>query len=83
MTFPCVHTGELSFSPHHTRVKAIRPTDVLARLGGEEFAVLLAGAGLSEAAETAEQLRGLVANMRAKHHKAISQSPSVSAARRR
>jgi diguanylate cyclase (GGDEF)-like protein/PAS domain S-box-containing protein len=47
-----------------TIAKAIRPTDVLARLGGEEFAVLLPAKGLSEAAEIAERLRSLVADMR-------------------
>jgi diguanylate cyclase (GGDEF)-like protein len=47
-----------------TIAKAIRPDDVLARLGGEEFAVLLPATGLSEAAEIAERLRGLVAGMR-------------------
>jgi diguanylate cyclase (GGDEF)-like protein/PAS domain S-box-containing protein len=47
-----------------TIAKAIRPTDLLARLGGEEFAVLLAATDLSEATEIAERLRGLVADMR-------------------
>ena len=47
-----------------TIAKAIRPTDLLARLGGEEFAVLLAATDLSEAVEIAERLRGLVADMR-------------------
>jgi diguanylate cyclase (GGDEF)-like protein/PAS domain S-box-containing protein len=47
-----------------TIAKAIRPADVLARLGGEEFAVLLPTTGLSEAAEIAERLRGLIADMR-------------------
>ncbi|MET0706727.1 MAG: diguanylate cyclase [Tardiphaga sp.] len=42
---------------------AIRPTDVFARLGGEEFAVLISGT-LAEASEMAERLRGLVAAMR-------------------
>jgi diguanylate cyclase (GGDEF)-like protein/PAS domain S-box-containing protein len=44
--------------------QAIRPTDVFARLGGEEFAVLLAGTTLIEAGELAERLRTLVAAMR-------------------
>ncbi len=47
-----------------TIARAIRPADVLARLGGEEFAVLLPATGLAEAAEIAERLRGLVAGMR-------------------
>jgi diguanylate cyclase (GGDEF)-like protein len=49
-----------------TIARAIRPADVLARLGGEEFAVLLPATGLSEAAEIAERLRGLTADMRVK-----------------
>jgi diguanylate cyclase (GGDEF)-like protein/PAS domain S-box-containing protein len=44
--------------------KAIRPTDVLARLGGEEFALLLPATVISEATEIAERLRCLVADMR-------------------
>ena len=47
-----------------TITKAIRPTDLLARLGGEEFAVLLANTELSEATKIAERLRRLVADMR-------------------
>jgi diguanylate cyclase (GGDEF)-like protein/PAS domain S-box-containing protein len=47
-----------------TIAKALRPSDVLARLGGEEFAVLLPAKSLSEAAEIAERLRSLVADMR-------------------
>jgi diguanylate cyclase (GGDEF)-like protein/PAS domain S-box-containing protein len=44
--------------------RAIRPTDVFARLGGEEFAVLLTGTTLKEAGELAERLRVKVAAMR-------------------
>jgi diguanylate cyclase (GGDEF)-like protein/PAS domain S-box-containing protein len=47
-----------------TIAKAIRPTDLLARLGGEEFALLLPATELSEAAKIAERLRALVADMR-------------------
>jgi len=47
-----------------TIAKAIRPADVFARLGGEEFAVLLTGTTLSEASEMAERLRVLIAAMR-------------------
>jgi diguanylate cyclase (GGDEF)-like protein/PAS domain S-box-containing protein len=44
-----------------TIAAAIRPSDVFARLGGEEFAVLLPETTLSEATEIAERLRMLVA----------------------
>jgi diguanylate cyclase (GGDEF)-like protein len=47
-----------------TIAKAIRPSDVLARLGGEEFAVLLPGTDLTEATALAERLRGVIAEMR-------------------
>jgi diguanylate cyclase (GGDEF)-like protein/PAS domain S-box-containing protein len=58
-------TGDLVLTRFSdTIAQAIRPADVLARLGGEEFAVLLPATGLSEAAEIAERLRGLVADMR-------------------
>jgi diguanylate cyclase (GGDEF)-like protein/PAS domain S-box-containing protein len=42
----------------------LRPTDLLARLGGEEFAVLLPGTTLLEAMGIAEQLRSLIEAMR-------------------
>jgi diguanylate cyclase (GGDEF)-like protein/PAS domain S-box-containing protein len=58
-------TGDLVLARFaKTIADAIRPTDVLARLGGEEFAVLMPATGLAEAAEIAERLRGLVADMR-------------------
>ena len=47
-----------------TITRTIRPKDVFARLGGEEFAVLLTGATLSDASEMAERLRLAVAAMR-------------------
>ena len=47
-----------------TIAAAIRPADVFARLGGEEFAVLLPGTTLAEASELAERLRGRVAALR-------------------
>jgi diguanylate cyclase (GGDEF)-like protein len=39
----------------------LRPSEVFARIGGEEFVVLLPGIDLAEAAERAEQLRSSVA----------------------
>ncbi|HEX4006048.1 MAG TPA: GGDEF domain-containing protein [Acidobacteriaceae bacterium] len=41
----------------------IRPSDVLARFGGEEFVILLRDAGLEAAAEVAERLRRDVASL--------------------
>ena len=41
---------------------AIRQSDVAARLGGEEFAVVLAGVGASEARQAAERIRKAVAS---------------------
>jgi diguanylate cyclase (GGDEF)-like protein len=38
----------------------IRPTDVLARFGGEEFVVLLHGAGAAQSEEVAERLRATI-----------------------
>lgn len=42
----------------------LRPMDVLARLGGEEFAVLLPATGLEAAVELAERLRRRIAELR-------------------
>jgi diguanylate cyclase (GGDEF)-like protein len=38
-----------------------RPTDIVARFGGEEFVVLMPGTGLSEAMEVADRIRGRLA----------------------
>ena len=40
---------------------AIRAGDLLARVGGEEFAILLPGADLARAAEAAERIRATLA----------------------
>ena len=42
---------------------ALRQSDILGRLGGEEFAVLLPETALEEAAEVAERLRATIASM--------------------
>lgn len=44
--------------------KALRDIDIIGRLGGEEFAVLLPETGLAGALITAERLRAQVANLR-------------------
>lgn len=41
--------------------EAVRPTDLVGRLGGEEFVVLLPGANAEQAAAISEQLRGAIA----------------------
>jgi diguanylate cyclase (GGDEF)-like protein len=41
----------------------LRPVDLLGRLGGEEFGVLLPGATLENASEVAEKLRRAVASL--------------------
>ena len=42
---------------------AVRDTDVAARLGGEEFALILPGAGPAEALESAERARAAIAEL--------------------
>ncbi len=54
--------GDLSLQGFVERVRLrLRPGDICARLGGEEFAVLLPGASLGVAAEVAERVRDGVA----------------------
>lgn len=45
-----------------TLTKSIRDIDVLARLGGEEFVVMLPNTGLKNAVETAERMRQAIAS---------------------
>jgi diguanylate cyclase (GGDEF)-like protein len=47
----------------HLVANSIRPGDLFARLGGEEFACLLAGASMAEALKLAERLRARFAAM--------------------
>ncbi|MEZ5686128.1 MAG: GGDEF domain-containing protein [Paracoccaceae bacterium] len=57
--------GDLVLQRAVRRMQAVlRRQDTLARIGGEEFAVLLPGADLAEAIAVAERLRGAVAEMR-------------------
>jgi diguanylate cyclase (GGDEF)-like protein len=55
-----------------------RKLDVLCRLGGEEFALLLTGANVAAALAIAEQIRALVARSRLIDGHAISISVGVS-----
>ena len=41
----------------------LRETDIMGRLGGEEFGFILPGDGLDEAAEAAERLRGAISQL--------------------
>lgn len=49
------------------RAMAGRSSDLTARFGGEEFAVLLPGAGAQEAAELAERLRNAILELQIPH----------------
>lgn len=48
----------------HTVVTAVRPGDLVGRLGGEEFGVVLAGMSLPDAVNAAERVRASVADLR-------------------
>jgi diguanylate cyclase (GGDEF)-like protein len=48
----------------HTMRNELRAFDLIYRLGGEEFVVLLPGAGIDDAMEIAERLRGAVEDAR-------------------
>jgi diguanylate cyclase (GGDEF)-like protein len=53
--------------------RTCRPTDVVARIGGEEFAVLLPGASLEDAVATAERIReGVQSDTGAQHALTVS-----------
>jgi diguanylate cyclase (GGDEF)-like protein/PAS domain S-box-containing protein len=57
-------TGDLVLSSFAKVIgNALRPTDLLARLGGEEFAILLPATSLVEAVDIADELRLRVADM--------------------
>jgi diguanylate cyclase (GGDEF)-like protein len=45
----------------HALREYVRPTDLIARFGGDEFAILLPGIELAQAVQTAERLREQVA----------------------
>ncbi|WP_082473305.1 GGDEF domain-containing protein [Methylobacterium sp. Leaf85] len=60
----CGHaSGDLVLSAFAARIKAaLRPKDVVARWGGEEFIVVLPGADPQELREVAERLRATIAD---------------------
>lgn len=56
------HTGDLVLQQFcHTCRQALRDADILGRIGGEEFAILLTNTPLSEAREVVERVRKRVA----------------------
>ena len=60
--------------------EAIRDTDVVARIGGDEFALLLPGAGLPDAKALAGQIADLVGGLRLDFDDELSVSASVGVA---
>lgn len=56
----------------------VRATDIVARLGGEEFAVLMPETTLEEAREVAERLRDSVAELAIPHAEAVGSRVTVS-----
>lgn len=57
-------TGDLVLMEAADRLKAaLRPSDMAARIGGEEFAVLLAGSDIGNAVTVAERLRSTLAEL--------------------
>ncbi|MFJ3487901.1 GGDEF domain-containing protein [Pseudomonas sp. NPDC090202] len=57
--------------------ESAREIDVCGRLGGEEFAVLLAGTSLEDAELTAEQLREAIARLPCEHMEGITASLGI------
>jgi diguanylate cyclase (GGDEF)-like protein len=62
----------------HTALASLRNEDVIGRVGGEEFAILLSGAGRAEALATAERVRAAVAARRLQMEKDVSIQLTVS-----
>ncbi len=54
-------------APSRNCCGAVRATDVAARIGGEEFAVLMPGSGLTAASDLAERLRTAVESLAIPH----------------
>jgi len=75
--------GDAALQAFTERVRAqLRQSDHLARLGGEEFIVLLPGASLERAIEVAERLRGAVAESALIEAPRVAVTVSIGAAAR-